>query len=106
MGGDGIFDLIVEAPAGLLGERDVHLVGIADRRPLHVLGERGLGGVALGVAAGEHLLEDPEAVVAHQRATAGRPAQFADVRLELLEVVGVVGDVLARSGRRDGRRTW
>src|SRR3954471_11720862 len=60
MGGDGIFDLIVEAPARLFGERDVHVVGIAGRRPLDVLGERRFSSVTLGVPASEHLLEDPE----------------------------------------------
>src|SRR4051812_4906051 len=47
MGSDGVFDLIIEAAAGLLGEGDVHLVGVTDGRALHVLGERGFGGVAL-----------------------------------------------------------
>src|SRR3954452_15976646 len=69
MGSDGVFDLVVEAASGLLGEGDVHLVGVTDGRALDVLGERRFRGVALRVTAGEHLLEDSETVVANEGAT-------------------------------------
>src|SRR3954451_8062131 len=91
---DGVFDLVVEAAAGLLGKGDVHLVGVTDGGALDILGERRFSGVALRVAAGEHLLEDAENVVSNQRATPSGAAELAHVRLELLQVVGVVGDVL------------
>src|SRR3954464_15655726 len=83
---DGVFDLVVEAAAGLLGKGDVHLVGVTDGGALDILGERRFSGVALRVTAGEHLLENSETVVANQRATPCRAAELAHVRLELLQV--------------------
>src|SRR5918993_6033217 len=64
VGLDGVLDLVVEALAGLLGACDRDLLGaVADPRPLAVLGKAIFGGVPLGVAASEHLLERSETVV-------------------------------------------
>ena len=91
---DGIFDLVIEAATGILGECDGDTIGRLQLRALDVLRERGLGGMPTGVALGEHLLEDAEAVVAHERGAPWVSAQRLQMALEGVEVAGVVGDVL------------
>src|SRR5690606_21858589 len=95
---DRVLDLVVEPLAGLLGERDRHrgIAEVVDGRALAVLGEARLTGVTGVVAAGEHLLEDAEPVVAHEPLAARRTAHRLEMFDEGLEVVGVVGDVLDR----------
>src|SRR4029079_7375389 len=53
---DRLLDLLVEAAARGLGERDVRVV-CSRPRPLHILGERRLGRIAFRVALRKHLLQ-------------------------------------------------
>ncbi len=65
-------------------------------RPLHVLRKAARRRIAGLVALREHLLQDSEAVVADERLAARMAAALHEVRAERVEVVAVVGDVLAR----------
>jgi len=95
--GHGIFDLVVEAFAGLGRKGDSHLfVAVTSQRPLAVLREARFGCVAFFIATGEHLLEHAEAVVAHKNFASRGSAVGLQVGHELVQIVGVIGYVLAR----------
>jgi hypothetical protein len=74
----------------------VHVLRVVRARPLHVLRKARLGRVAARIALREHLLQQPEAVVADQRLAARSAAHLDEMLLESLEVVAIVGHVLAR----------
>ena len=88
-------DLRIEPLPSLGREGDRHPVAGSGLGALHVLRERHLVRLAFGVAPGEELLEHPEPVVAHQLGTAHRSSHLPDMRREGVEVMGLVGDVLA-----------
>src|SRR5690606_40387465 len=90
-----VLDLIVEAAAGFLRERDAHrLRVVAGLRTLHVLRERGFRRVAFLVALREHLLHEAEAVVTDEHAAAGMTAHREQAAAKRVEVAAREGDVL------------
>src|SRR5690606_37765586 len=92
---DCVLDLLVEAAAGLLGERAPRRVRmLAVRRPLDVFRKRRLGSVAAGVAFRDHLLHEAEAVVTNQRAAARMTAHLEQAPAESVEVATRERDVL------------
>src|SRR5262245_47911800 len=92
---DRILDLLVEAAARAFRERDVHVVR-SFARTLDVLGKARLGRVALGIPLRKHLLQDTEAVVAHEHFTARMASHLEQVPAEALQIMTVERDVLAR----------
>src|SRR5690606_17564227 len=94
---DRFLDLIVEAAARFLGERDAECLGIVARlRTLDVLREGRLGRIAFVVTLREHLLHEPEAVMAHESRAAGMTAHLDEMPTERFEVAARECDVLAR----------
>src|SRR5512138_1014495 len=90
-----VLDLLVEIVAGLLGECDMRVAGTL-ARPLDVLGEARFGSIALRIALGKHLLQQPETIVANQDLATRMTAHAQQAFAETIEIVAIESDVLAR----------
>src|SRR5688572_15019298 len=94
-GGERVLDLLVEPAARALRERDAQALVVA-ARALDVLGEARFGRIAGRIALREQLLQKSEAVVTSQHGASRVAAVREQMLAEAVEVVTVVGDVLAR----------
>ena len=92
---DGILNLLVELTTGLVRESDLHFLGLVlGLRAFAIFRKCRLARVAARIAFGEHLLEDTEAVILYQDATARMTAHRFHVRNKVIQVVAVIRDVL------------